>query len=151
MSRLLPAWPYPLGLAAAASCLALPQATHAQKLNQPDGLQLTSSIDGSNLVNSILGSGITLVGTPTPVGNVDAEERAQQGLFSTIGSDILGTGFSSGIVLTTGYASNVIGPNESDSTTQRWGKDGLGSAGDPDLNKLTGGKTFDANSLSTLR
>ena len=135
--------------AAAASCLALPHAALAQKDNALTGLQIKSSTDGGQLLNSILGSGVTLVGTPTLVGQSDAG-GAQQGLFSTVGPDILGTGFSSGIVLTTGYASNVIGPNTSGSTTQSWN-----SLGDTDLDKLSAAisgnadaATHDANSLT---
>ena len=124
-----------------AACLLLPQASQAQKPNQSTGLQVTSSTDASQLVNAILGSGVTEVGTPTLVGQSDAN-GAQQGLFSTTGPNILGTGFDQGILLTSGYASNVVGPNESSFQSQAWN-----SAGDTDLDTLTGGTTHDANSL----
>lgn len=135
-----------LGLTAAA-CLALPQTAHAQKPNLPDGLQVTSSTDSSQLLTTILGSGLTQVGTPTLVGQSDAG-GAQQGLFTTAGPNILGAGFNSGIVLTTGYASNVVGPNQSESQSKSWtGPDDVIDPGDPDLDKIANGKTQDANAL----
>ena len=128
--------------AAAAASLALPNAALAQKANLATGFQVVSTSDATQLLTSILGTGITAVGAPTLIGQSDAD-GAQQGLFTTIGPSILGGGFNSGIVLTSGYASNVVGPNESSLQGKDWG-----SAGDADLDAFTGGTTGDTNSLS---
>src|SRR5262245_60288492 len=109
--------------------LAAPRAG-AQKSNLATGLQITDSTDGNALVDSMLGPGIHRVGSAVLIGASDAN-GAQQGFFDTIGPDIIG--FKSGIVLTTGYASNVIGPNSLASYTKQWF-----TAGDPILEGISG-------------
>lgn len=114
----------------------------AQKPNLATGLQVTNSTSGNALVDALLGPGVHRVGNATLVGQSDGG-GAQQGFFDTVGADIIG--FPKGIVLTSGYASNIVGPNESTSQTKGWG-----SGGDPILESISGkgpGSSHDANVL----
>lgn len=85
------------GLSFGLACLAT-VAAHANPL------VVTTSSDANTLVNSILGSGITVVGTPTYSG----ANAGASGTF-TGGLDLIG--ISSGLLLTTGDASGAVGPN----------------------------------------
>ena len=89
------------GLSVGLACLA----TVAAYANP---LVVTTSSDANTLVNSILGSGITVVGTPTYVG----ANSGASGTF-TGGLDLIG--ISSGLLLTTGDAAAAPGPNNTDS------------------------------------
>ena len=102
--------------------------------------------DPSTLVSSILGPGITLVGTPTLVGVAN-----QQGTFT----DGFGSvGFGGGLVLSSGNINQIPGTNTTGPETLGDGDDidddistPLGTGGDASLDTLTGGGTFDANTL----
>ena len=82
----------------------------AQKPNLSSGLQVTASTDARAMATALLGPGVHIVGTPTLVGSSDSS-GTQQGFFDTFGSDVVG--FKNGIVLSSGYASNIVGPNQS--------------------------------------
>jgi hypothetical protein len=100
------------------------------------GLSVSGSSDATTLLSTILGSGITVVGTPTYIGATN-----QSGSFS--GGASAGIGIDTGLLLTNGSINNAVGPNTSDGAST-----GIGSAGDADLSALTGGTTNDAASLS---
>jgi hypothetical protein len=97
---------------------------------------LTGTLTAADLVLTLLGedSGAT-------VSNITftGDERAA-GVFSG-GTGLVG--FESGVVLSSGRINDVVGPNDSDSTTTA-----LGQPGDPDLQSLIPGyTTFDATLL----
>jgi hypothetical protein len=92
--------------------------------------------DGVALVNNILGPGFSLVGTPSYVGG-----SGQAGFFT--GGAASGITIDKGILLTSGKAQNAVGPNNSPSTSYSWG-----TAGDANLNTLSGQPTHDANTLT---
>lgn len=71
---------------------------------------VTGTYDASVLANNIIGSGITIVGTPTLSFNGSNELPAPAGTFTNGGSTV---GFAEGIVLTTGTVGCVPGPNNS--------------------------------------
>lgn len=100
------------------------------------GPVVTSTNNATVLANTLLGSGITLVGTPTLT-----QSGSQSGTF-TNGPALLG--FSSGIVLSSGSAAaaagNYAGPN-APSESENGGGNAL-------LNTLSGGATFDASVLT---
>jgi hypothetical protein len=83
-----------------------------------DPLTFTASTDAAAMVNSMLGpSGIAVVpGSESYTGGATAS-----GFFSG-GNGILG--FNSGIVLTCGLGSNIIGPNNSTGASYSWGLPG---------------------------
>ena len=85
-------------------------------------ITVTTTDDANTLANEILGSGITIVGPVSYIG-----ETTQSGTF-TDGSVI---GIESGIILTSGDANDAVGPNVSDATTTNWS-----SPGDADLDGL---------------
>jgi hypothetical protein len=101
-------------------------------------ISIVPTNDGNELANAILGEGITLISSSIAyTGAATAAGIFSDGLASGIGID-------RGILLTTGIATNAIGPNDSP---------GLGSLhglpGDSDLNALVPGlTTHDAASLS---
>jgi hypothetical protein len=99
-------------------------------------LAVTPTNDANTLVNNILTTGITLVGSPTYTGGTDAA-----GLF-TGGNAGNGLGIPQGIILTNGAALGALGPNNQNGYSVD-----LGLSGDPDLNVLAGGTTFDAGVL----
>ncbi len=88
--------------------------------------------DAAGLVNEILGSGIT-------VSNISySGALAASGKFS--GGAASGIVIDKGVILTSGYATNAQGLNNSDNITGIWG-----SGGDSDLNGLVPGyPTYDA-------
>ena len=81
-------------------------------------LIVNPSDNGTTLTNSILGSGITLVGTPTYSATSGAS-----GTFS--GGFSAGIGIDAGLILTTGQASSAPGPNNSASTSGAGGTTSL--------------------------
>lgn len=98
-------------------------------------LSVTQNGNGTDLVNTILGGGIS-VSNITYTGAAAASGTFSDGIASGIGID-------SGILLTSGAATNAVGPNNSDSAT---GANGLG--GDADLTSLIPGySTYDATVL----
>lgn len=104
---------------------------------QSYALSVTTTGDATTLTNSILGSGITLVGTPTYTGATIASGTFTGGIAS-------GIGIESGILLTSGSAQLAVGPNNTESAT---GNNGL--SGDGDLNSLIPGfSTLDATVLT---
>jgi hypothetical protein len=94
---------------------------------------LTQGVTPADLVAALLGPGVT------------ASNVTYNGVSVAAGTFLGGTGiigFESGIVLSSGCISNVVGPNTSDSISC----DNLG-AGDADLSGLSGFTTFDATIL----
>lgn len=103
---------------------------------------MTANSDATTLVNELLGNGITVVGTPTYTGAANAS-----GLF-TDGDPPLG--IDSGVILTTGTATDAEGPNLNFNDSSDASDDtstANGEAGDPDLTNLGGLNTFDASVL----
>ena len=96
---------------------------------------ITTTDDASVLASTLLGSGIA-VSNSTYSGGTSASGTFTDGLSSGIGMD-------TGIILTTGSASNAVGPNSSPDTTSV-----NGSASDPDLASIASGSVFDATFLS---
>jgi hypothetical protein len=100
-------------------------------------LVVTTTTDATTLANTILGSGITVVGTPTYTGASVASGTFTGGLSA-------GIGFDKGIILTSGDASGAPGPNNSDGFTKA-----NGLPGNSQLNTLIPGfSTQDATLLS---
>jgi hypothetical protein len=87
----------------------------------------------ADLVATILGSGVSVSNVRFTGTNVSA------GRFSG-GTGIIG--FDCGIILSSGSAGSVIGPNVNDGITTV-----NGTPGDPDLDSLVSGSTFDATIL----
>lgn len=104
--------------------------------SQASALAITPTNDGEALANALIGSGITL--TPGSVNYIGAEGQA--GFFT--GGEATGIGIDEGILLTTGLATNALGPNNLTNAGE-----GIGSAGDSDLSALASAETFDANVL----
>jgi hypothetical protein len=99
-------------------------------------LAVIETNNANTLVNSILGSGITLVGTPTYTGAAIASGTFTGGISAGVSID-------TGILLTSGQAGGAVGPNNNDAFTAN-----NGLAGDADLTALIPGfSTHDATSL----
>lgn len=94
---------------------------------------LTGELTPEDIAVSLVGSGVTISNISYTGANVAS------GIFSG-GDGIIA--FNSGIVLTSGSAKNVIGPNVSDSISLD-----NGLSGDTDLNALAGYQTYDASVL----
>ncbi|HVM60225.1 MAG TPA: choice-of-anchor L domain-containing protein [Verrucomicrobiae bacterium] len=110
-----------------ASLLTAAATAHAALRTQDLGQGITPT----DMINTLLGGGVSVLNVQY-TGAPNAS-----GLFAG-GNGIIG--FDTGILLTSGSASNVIGPNNSTGATTD-----NGFPGDADLNKLTGGlSTFDA-------
>ena len=105
-------------------------------------LTITDSADAQTLAAAFSGEGVTIVpGSATLIGSGN-DDGLQQGLFSSTDTSLLG--LSQGVILSTGLASNILGPNNSSGLTAN-----LGTDGDADLSALAGGDdTNDANVLS---
>jgi hypothetical protein len=73
-------------------------------------LSVTPTGDAMTLTTTILGTGISLVGTPLYSGAPGAAGTFSQGLAAGLGMD-------TGILLTTGTATDAVGPNRRDDTT----------------------------------
>jgi hypothetical protein len=94
----------------------------------------TDGVTAAGLANTIAGAGVT-------VSNITYSGAAVSGGKFT--SDPATVGITSGIVLSTGLAKGVVGPN----TMTNYGSD-QGVAGDPQMSALVSGtETFDATSL----
>lgn len=92
---------------------------------------LTGGLEPQDLANALIGEGITISNVVYTGADVAA------GTFDG-GGDVVG--LESGIILSSGDISNVIGPNQAEDTTTENNTDG-----DADLDGLTGGfGTFDA-------
>jgi pimeloyl-ACP methyl ester carboxylesterase len=103
------------------------------KLNSPNALSvqdLTGSLTPQVMANILVGQGVTISNVTFTGANISS------GTFSG-GADIIG--FDSGVVLTSGAASDVIGPNQFDSITFD-----NQMPGDPGLTALAGYPTYDA-------
>ena len=114
----------------------------------PAGLvvtDLTAGVTPAAMVQSLLGPGVSVSNfqftgyTGTASNDVKNGDSSSAGMF-TGGTGIIG--FDSGIILSSGGVQNVVGPNTSDSISQ------VNSLpGDPNLDALTSGTTFDATVL----
>ncbi|MEX1254482.1 MAG: choice-of-anchor L domain-containing protein [Dehalococcoidia bacterium] len=94
---------------------------------------LTGALEPSDLANDLVGEGIA-ISNVTYTG-----DEAAGGEFTGAANII---GFGSGVILSSGAVSSVVGPNVDDSITTSFG-----SAGDTDLEALSGFETFDASVL----
>lgn len=109
---------------------------------------ITPTSGATTLANALIGPGVAIVGTPTLTGVTN-----QQGTFTNGNSS--GIGFDAGVVLTSGNANDVPGPNNTSLETlgslvvgtQDISTD-LGTAGDAQLTSLAGNATQDANVLA---
>jgi len=100
------------------------------------GLVVTQTGDADTLANTIVGTGITVVGSPTYTGAAVASGTFTGGLSA-------GIGINDGIILTSGNASLAPGPNIDDFAT---GDNGL--PGDSDLDAIVSPDvTYDATLL----
>ncbi|MCF8105649.1 MAG: PEP-CTERM sorting domain-containing protein [Desulfohalobiaceae bacterium] len=98
------------------------------------GLTVTTTTDANTMVNSILGTGISTSGA-TYTGAAVAS-----GIFS--GGFGSGINLDSGLIMTTGDATDAAGPNSSDGIST-----GNGEPGDADLESLISEDTNDASVL----
>jgi hypothetical protein len=105
------------------------------------GIVVTPTGDAQLLASTLLGSGVTLVGTPTLIGGNLGNSNSSAATFTNGLST--GIGIDQGVLLTTGFANLVTNVNDSDSHTGTF--DG---AGDPDLTAIAGVPTFDATILT---
>jgi hypothetical protein len=121
-------------LAAATMLSAMLLAGPAMAANGLQVSDLTGPLTPTDLANELTGAGVT-------VSNVQyvGDDRAA-GTFSG-GTGIIG--FEDGIVLSSGQAADIVGPNTSPSTTTEFG-----TPGDPQLEALAGVSTNDAAILS---
>jgi hypothetical protein len=117
-----------LALGSAAATALVPAAAMAT-------VDVTTSTNPATLANSILGSGISIVGTPSYSG-----AATQSGTFT--GGTSAGIGIDEGLILTSGDATDAAGPNSADNTTTN-----TLTPGDADLDAQIGGTTFDAAAL----
>lgn len=98
-------------------------------------LTITTTTDGSAMASALLSSGSGLT-----ISNVSYTGATNQGgYFTGAGSAI---GIDSGIILTSGNATDAVGPNSLDNTSTN-----LGTSGDADLTSIVGVSTNDANVL----
>jgi hypothetical protein len=108
---------------------------------QANAIVVTPTGDALTLVNTLLGAGVTVVGVPSLTGGNLASNLSSAATFT--GGLTTGIGINSGVLLTSGYASNVGNSNTSDAITGNFG-----GAGDADLTALSGFQTFDATILT---
>ena len=95
--------------------------------------QNTPGITPTTLAQSLAGAGVS-ISNVTYAGTAESSGQFQGGL-SIIG-------FEEGVILSSGWATDVIGPNNNDGTSRV-----LGTGGDPDLTALSGFPTFDKTVL----
>jgi hypothetical protein len=131
MHRSLFARPVPLLLAPIVALMIAPAQVMAAGLTVQD--QTTPGVTPTTLAQSLAGAGVT-ISNVTYAGTTKSSGQFQGG-----GSII---GFEEGVILSSGFATDVIGPNSSDSTSRD-----LGTPGDPDLSALSGFPTFNATVL----
>ncbi len=102
---------------------------------------ITTTDDATTLVNTILGAGVTVVGAPTYIGTA-----TQSGTFTDGAAEV---GFASGIVLSTGDADDIPGPNNNGTETR-----GVGNTTDDDINTSLGtagaGEIANSNDAAVL-
>jgi hypothetical protein len=113
-------------------------------------LNVTVTDNAATLAGTILGSGITLVGSPTYTGSSSSAGTFTGGVAS-------GLDFDTGIILATGNAIDADGPNANNGEPEALGNGmagglndastQLGTAGDPALDVLAGYPTLDATIL----
>ncbi len=103
---------------------------------QSHGITVFPTNDAIAMVTSILGSGITVIGTPTYTGASGAAGTFTDGLVS-------GIGIKSGIVLTTGSAALIDNVNSADGN----GTSNGGPSGSADLDTIVGGSKNDVATL----
>ncbi len=100
------------------------------------GFTITQNSNGSDLLNSLLG-------TTTGLSNFSVTTTGNAGAFGVFSGDPFGLG--SGVALSTGYATDLLGPNNSGSTSGSFGT--LGDTPDSyDLAQLN--ISFDADSTA---
>jgi hypothetical protein len=119
-----------LALAPLAAVLFAPGPLHAG-LSVQD--QNTPGVTPTSLAQSLAGAGVT-ISNVTYSGTNESSGQFQGGL-SIIG-------FEEGVILSSGFAVDTIGPNTSDGTSRD-----IGTPGDPDLTALSGFPTFNATVL----
>jgi hypothetical protein len=95
--------------------------------------QNVPGITPASLAQSLAGPGIT-ISNVTYIGTLESAGQFQ-------GPPTI-IGFDQGVILSSGWGVDVIGPNSSDTTSQA-----LGTGGDPDLELLSGFNTFDKTVL----
>jgi hypothetical protein len=95
--------------------------------------QTQPGVNPTTLAQGLGGVGVT-INTVTYAGTPQSSGFFQGGL--TI------IGFDEGVVLSSGFANDVIGPNNADDTSRT-----LNTGGDPDLSALSGFQTFDRTVL----
>jgi len=95
--------------------------------------QTTAGVTPTTLAQELGGVGVT-INTVTYAGTTQSSGKFQGG--TTI------VGFAEGVILSSGWAKDTIGPNTSDAMTRT-----LGTGGDPDLTALSGFTTFDRTVL----
>jgi hypothetical protein len=95
--------------------------------------QTTAGVTPTSLAQSLAGTGVT-ISNVTYAGTTRSSGQFQGG--TTI------IGFESGVILSSGFATDVIGPNDNDATSR---VNGTGS--DADLTALSGFPTFDRTVL----
>jgi hypothetical protein len=123
------------------------EVAHSQDGRNPESKKNRPTAVASSLIVQDLDSGLTptdlaqsLVGPGVTISNITyVGANTAAGSFS--GGDGV-VGFTGGILLTSGAAGNVVGPNVSDSISQD-----NGLPGDADLTSLSGFPTFDATIL----
>jgi len=112
----------------------------------PHGAQAATAGSNSNEVVNTAQSATaiaqTLVGSGVSISNVQyTGANDAKGTFAFSDPGVLN--MSSGVVMSSGNANQVIGPNTSDWNSTAWG-----TAGDPQLDALSGFPTYDASVLS---
>jgi hypothetical protein len=117
-------------LAAAAAVILLPAAASAQLTVQD---QNTPGVTPESIAQSLAGAGVS-ISNVTYAGTLESS-----GLFQG-GQTIIG--FEEGAILSSGWASDVPGPNVDDALSRF-----LDTGGDPDLDDLSGFETFDKTVL----
>ncbi len=93
----------------------------------------TGAVDATTIARTLVGAGVTIS---------NARYTGAKSSVGTFTSDPQTVGINSGVVLSTGIAKGVVGPN----TISYYGTDMLG-AGDAQMTALIGSETFDATSL----
>jgi hypothetical protein len=97
---------------------------------------VNTSLSATQLAQALVGSGV-LVSNANFTGSAGST-----GSFAFNDPTVIG--FGQGIVLSSGNAADVVGPNASDSTSTAHGEGGLGGPGDAELSALAGYPTYDA-------
>ncbi|MEI7859281.1 MAG: choice-of-anchor L domain-containing protein [Acidimicrobiales bacterium] len=115
--------------------LAFPGTTHAA----PAGSNSAESVDTAGSAQAVAQA---LVGPGVAISNVQyTGEQGARGTFAFNDPNVLG--MANGIVMSSGNANEVVGPNTSDSNSTDWG-----GAGDQQLSDLSGYPTQDAAVLA---